>query len=711
MTGSPDPLHGKDQPAPPAAAQRGRRPRLDPAKYASSQASVGGGTNSGDGGGDTQSLLNRIDALPPELRRMVLAAAGPLTQLLHGELPRPLSRTLASVVAADTLRLASDCDAAHEGTDAGGPHATGPCRCARLLPLLPPRADVGWEALFATSKPAARAVRRLPRRTDGRAVAGCDLLLPPHLLPRHPAWPPRLPLATALRAGLLRETADAAVAALADLAVWNYAAEAEPLANAALELVVAAVGAAAQPGVLLECAASLGRTDVVRMLLPHAAEPSVYALSFAGRFNRLPALRLLCSVAPRSSLSVGGAVRGGHIHIVEAMRALDPGIMPSAANIATALRYGNAHVVRWLLADRVARGHPEMAAVKDALAAASAHDLLQIAIDQGVGDPLSPAAVVGAAAGGHTHMLRWLHDTRGEPWNRTEPWPQAAADAAAGGGHLATLQWLHSHAGVVASPLGMAAAAEHGHGEVFEWLWAVRPALRPTVDELAPAAFAGHACVVEFAIKCLAAQMWMSPALSAPVWSPRLLGSPACAQPTDHLLAGTAASAATHEPSTPLLALPPAWLLDQSTGWQLDSRSASDFASPLLGAFIDASALVAEALAGGHVYLAEWLVAVGCGQPHIHAMPRVARFGHVEAARWLRAHAPGTIDLSAVAAACENDHLGMVEFLVCECGVAVTDKAFGKASACVRAALQEWFPGRWTMWQGCIRRRSDMTCK
>ncbi|KAL2912086.1 hypothetical protein HK105_208438 [Polyrhizophydium stewartii] len=78
---------------------------------------------------------------------------------------------------------------------------------------------------------------------------------------------------------------------------------------------------------------------------------------------------------------------------------------------------------------------------------------------------LQPAHVRTAAAWGHLHLVRWLHERMADG-----SWPKSVMDRAAAGGHLHVVRWLHEHRSEGCSHEAMDGAARAGRLHVVRWL-------------------------------------------------------------------------------------------------------------------------------------------------------------------------------------------------------------------------------------------------
>lgn len=76
----------------------------------------------------------------------------------------------------------------------------------------------------------------------------------------------------------------------------------------------------------------------------------------------------------------------------------------------------------------------------------------------------TPNVMDRAAAAGHLHVVRWLHE------HRSDGCTDDAMDEAAAGGHLAVVQWLHEHRHEGCTCDAMDEAARYGHVAVLQWL-------------------------------------------------------------------------------------------------------------------------------------------------------------------------------------------------------------------------------------------------
>ncbi|KAL2914826.1 hypothetical protein HK105_205568 [Polyrhizophydium stewartii] len=397
--------------------------------------------------------------LPTELRLAILLLAGPLTRLLQGDLQQPLSEPMLRAVLADCFRL----DLVHLA------HA-----------LVPRGAELTGEALLIRSEAMERAVAEV-------ALQSVYVRPVPSLLDMR-----------------VRGVDQAALSELEDL-VHEVERETEPLANELLDVVLALArqrdGPPPSPHadvVLLECAAGLGRADVVRALIARPLRPSWATFDLAARRGHTHIVRMLLDAGLADRVSLDGALAGDRVDALDLLLAHAPHAEPDEFAVQAALAGGRLQCI-W----RLLRRDPAAAARCDAFAglrdwcAAFGHDdMLRFAETHGIGVPATAEAMDCAAQAGNLAQVRRLHGDRGTTCTTR------AMNGAALRGHLDVLRFLHAHRTEGCTGVGFKWAASAGHFECFRWLWETLPHQRPADgDAIAAAARNGHLRIVEFVVE------------------------------------------------------------------------------------------------------------------------------------------------------------------------------------------------------------------
>ncbi|KAL2914821.1 hypothetical protein HK105_205560 [Polyrhizophydium stewartii] len=367
-------------------------------------------------------LCDLIDRLPAELTDQIFEAAGPLTQWLHERERRPMTRTAFSLLVVDCFKQ-DRCD---------------------VVDQLPRRAVLSFELLFVRTRRMRQLALQFQRPETIGPLTGVELV------------GGRVP-GRALRP-------------LEDMVYFALDPVLEPLAHELLDLAVAACAGRTPDKdmrhAVTDCAAGLGRLDVLRAVPPRSRSAFKSAFEFACKNRRAGAMQHLAVTARRHmNLSYDGALEGGHLDIAAALRALDmPVAAPSGDAIHWALHGGHADAVWWLLRDRTMWNVDGLRHIKGWAATYGLADMLRFAIKYRIGDPVTT----------------WV------------------LDCAASGGQLETLKWLHARKGPQCSIEGFMRAAEGGHLETFVWLWNTLRAKRPRVDGMLDAAARGQLAVIEF---------------------------------------------------------------------------------------------------------------------------------------------------------------------------------------------------------------------
>ena len=183
--------------------------------------------------------------------------------------------------------------------------------------------------------------------------------------------------------------------------------------------------------VLATMAAEHGHLNVLQLLQSHGA----------ARLQRMPATTGRSSFfkdpMPWTRIVCEGAARGGHLQILQWVRAQNPPCYWDERTCASAAEGGELTTLQWLRAQDPPCPWDEQTC---AMAAKGGHlEILRWAVTQDPPCPWSASTCSNAATGGQFTLLQWL---RGQdppcPWNS---W--TCANAAAGD-HLEMLQWARS---------------------------------------------------------------------------------------------------------------------------------------------------------------------------------------------------------------------------------------------------------------------------
>nr|KAJ3420671.1 60S ribosomal protein L25 [Polyrhizophydium stewartii] len=414
---------------------------------------------------------------------MILRRAGPLTELVHGLLPRPLSLAALQLVIADCLR-------------ADVPDVL--CR------LQIPRLWLSWEMLLVRSRamwlavldrfvvaPAwIAAVPPAALRFGGpasSASAQCDLdgvcRCTTASDTAHGTRDEDIRANDELDLFAFPEAAALGLLALRQLFAGSPDSALRPVLNLLLDKAVWSLLGAQPPPHLPEClpdlmsiAAGLGRIDVIRRLICLFQD----------------VIEFLCMSGIAEHACIEGAVAGGHTALVEWMREQWPLLSPSRFAIQTALRRGHTDVVWNLLGVSCAAANLDVPphldlcieeAFDDAQDTCAQHGqllLLQYVVRHRIGTPLSFAAFELAAENGHTEAAEWLLQ-HGASCDL-----QDAINSAAWNGHLRTVQMLAERNGLAVTEAAARYAATRGHVDAFRWIAAHLAALEHDEILLSP---------------------------------------------------------------------------------------------------------------------------------------------------------------------------------------------------------------------------------
>jgi len=162
----------------------------------------------------------------------------------------------------------------------------------------------------------------------------------------------------------------------------------------------------------------------------------------------------------------------------------EPAWSRSATFMEHAALYGHLSVIKWALSE----GCPRLGLVANRAARGGHLDLIEYLFSTGWCKS-GNSVCVGAALGGHWHVMTWAHN-RGCKWDK---WTCANA---AKGGHLDMLQWLRTN-GCPWDKWTCAYAARGGHLHVLEWASANGCPWDSNVRD--SAVEGGHVAVLEWA--------------------------------------------------------------------------------------------------------------------------------------------------------------------------------------------------------------------
>ncbi|KAI8920413.1 hypothetical protein BC831DRAFT_479849 [Entophlyctis helioformis] len=444
------------------------------------------------------SVLDRLSRLPWELQNMIFASAGPLAQYLHGWLPRPVSLATASLLWAEAFDL--DC-------------------VDPVVALVLPPIDLTWHLLFVRSQRMATAVQPLMPmfyRPDERWPTWLDIA------ERRSFWTHMATRAfqycvDRANMALFRDLVDR-IAVLCGVpfptkvseSASAYASTATTSAAAPLSDVVSDRNVTA---CLLVGAASVGREDLVVSLLTRRWIDTGdwrAALYAASRSGQMTTTKRLCRNAKMDrAVFVDGAVAGGHVDVLRQLVVFmggiphDHGQQPSqfqhllashvhppaasslvvtpedSRSVQAAIASRQTAALMWVLEQGAAVWGSE--AFMHLQTEAARHgdlELLAFSYRHGIGERVGTRGVDAAAAGGHVHVLAWLHEQEREQEQAQQPQRQdrpsvfsaSAMHAAAASGSLASIEWLHKHRREGCTTEALDGAALHGHYGVVQWL-------------------------------------------------------------------------------------------------------------------------------------------------------------------------------------------------------------------------------------------------
>nr|KAJ3409745.1 hypothetical protein HK105_003046 [Polyrhizophydium stewartii] len=421
-------------------------------------------------------LYDLLCHTPAEIRCDIYARAGALTQYLHGELDLPLNRATYQALIADAFRL----------------------DVVDFVRAEPFGLHLSWETMFVHSPEMAAAVEHLRKKYDVFYSAG------------HIADPVSAPVAIARFRAFVDRCPRELVSTASNLLEWVWTRVARPITVETAQT-------------LLECAAGLGRGDLVAALLAsHQHLDLVPALDLAAKLRSYSTVRLICSHPSRSParrLSLDGAVAGGSVPLVAHISAAALVYPPSSDAIFAAFHDRHEQVLRYLIANPTTAVSRVLVNFQGRAARFGFLGLLNDAIALGIGAPESPSALLDdAISGGHIDVIEAIVANKAL-WRGAAPHASPAAlDRAAGSGFTALLQRLLAPgflAEVSISPAAPKLAALGGHYETFVWLWNLFPTLRPTSADMCDVALRGHVAVVDFYIKSTQRTLSLSRVLHA----------------------------------------------------------------------------------------------------------------------------------------------------------------------------------------------------
>eukprot|EP00842_Homolaphlyctis_polyrhiza_P006895 jgi/Hompol1/795/HPOL_005415-RA len=203
--------------------------------------------------------------------------------------------------------------------------------------------------------------------------------------------------------------------------------------------------------------------DIVLRLGPGQAEMVLY--DALARKNHELAMHLCERNEPRL-MSFRTAIEMGTLDLVKLVHSKIPLSIRSAESwsIEEPCIAGSVETLWWLLADRENWRLPILSNIQDYAAAFGMHEILDFAILNSIGNPVSTRAMNLAARHGRLSSLKWLHE------HRTEGCTQEAMDDAAENGHLEVIQWLHANRSEGCTMRAMNLAAKEGRLHIVQWL-------------------------------------------------------------------------------------------------------------------------------------------------------------------------------------------------------------------------------------------------
>ncbi|KAL2915162.1 hypothetical protein HK105_205268 [Polyrhizophydium stewartii] len=410
------------------------------------------------------SLVDRLLALPWHIYDPIMEHAGPLTQLLHGTLPRPVDELVLIVAAAECLLLD---------------------RANLLDQVVSFRWHPWWLGLCARTEDDVGAAVEAGMRFECTApmlARGCDV---PDLL------------------GAVLQLFDSILTAPPSLALamQRIANEVLSISLAALDARRARLGQADDTevvGALLQLAAGLGAADAVAAL--NAAIPAnetrarSAAVTAAVRGGHLAIADSISGRdGRRSNAWLAGAVQGGNIPLVRNLVRNYPKIYVPADTTRRAFGFGRDDMVWWLLKN------PKTPAFTRALsyfqleaARKGRKDMLLYALDEGIGrvahyDLLEEVGILD-----DLDFFKKIHDKLGCQCR------ELPLNVLAKCGAISVLKWVCSHANRRCRPYDMSECAEQGHLELYLWMYA--QGVRVSHDEMFKPACAKQFWIVEHLI-------------------------------------------------------------------------------------------------------------------------------------------------------------------------------------------------------------------
>eukprot|EP00842_Homolaphlyctis_polyrhiza_P001505 jgi/Hompol1/2355/HPOL_005967-RA len=230
---------------------------------------------------------------------------------------------------------------------------------------------------------------------------------------------------------------------------------------------------------LLDIAAGLGRLQVVKHLLPQLdGEPSNQAFDAAGLRGHSQVIDFFIDNNLVQNASIEGAVVGGLLSVVKRLFSMfTDRFTVYYYTVSKTIESGNTKVIEWMMDDAEMSRGAAFDSIRYYCALHGKLDLLKLATERQIGNPLEDWTLNSIATNGHLDVLIWLHQ------HTDLPFTGGIVDGAAFEGQIHVAKWFRSNFTLNCSSDAFFNAGSNGHVEMFIWLWDNYPAVRPSAND------------------------------------------------------------------------------------------------------------------------------------------------------------------------------------------------------------------------------------
>eukprot|EP00842_Homolaphlyctis_polyrhiza_P003888 jgi/Hompol1/44/HPOL_005207-RA len=247
-------------------------------------------------------LLETLWLMPPELRIEIFKHTSILTQWLHGQLPLPISELVLRLILAECFQL-------------------NKLGVARALPLI----EATWELGFVHTAEMESIARHRSNGLFNQQYCGT-------LLAETPSSFFLYPFLVLIRDLASKDRTDAALIL--------------PVAHSLLDFIACrtlphiTTCAIHFAETLAECAAGLGRLDLLDPLLNRICYPTHRTFDLAGKNGHIHIFQRLHSRQLTANISLNGAIEGGHLPTINYLITMYPTLTVSKSAVETAIKLG-----------------------------------------------------------------------------------------------------------------------------------------------------------------------------------------------------------------------------------------------------------------------------------------------------------------------------------------------------------------------------------